>query len=336
MKFLVFILSLLFVPVAYAGMFNRQEVTATSQPTQPAKTTQPAQPVQPAPEVLVPFPVRIVATAAQDDCHNGTAVPKMMVRVRGLQGNDTFYGSGAIIDTEGDSAWVITAAHVCDKGTLSVWIGDKGYAADIEKVYKAQDIGILRIANPHITPLRATRLKKLLRGAGVAFSGFDGDDNYQTKNARVVGRHDGYYEIDTPARQGDSGGAVWDADGDLIGVVSGNAEGHLIVHELSDEIINCCWRHRPCPNPTPTPTPVIGPQGPPGADGKQGPQGIQGPQGPPGPPGNGSNVQPIQIQFEMLDKNGNIVSQTETVTVPFGHKVILKIIEPTATSGSKK
>lgn len=240
-------------------------------------------------------------------------------------------GTGTIVDSRkvaaGRVAAVVTAAHLFRDATQSAqyYVVAKGkrYNATVRHLDKTWDVAVLAIWDPGITPIALSE-KTPVRGDTGRLIGF-GQGSYR----QVVGRLTQYVaprknvpfewaEYSAASRDGDSGGPVLNAEGQLVGVISStNARATVgcCLPRLR-AILRCVlppYPRRPgviipkpvvvVPLPTPTPAPTPGPidydrlaeivlaklasdprfRGPAGPIGPPGEPGPQGPTGGAGP-----------------------------------------------------
>ena len=101
------------------------------------------------------------------------------------------------------------------------------------KLDDAWDLAAVGIWRPNVKPVPlATKIP--IRGDWLSIAGYGGGD-YRTASGRCTqyvapGRNQPFemVELSTEARQGDSGGPIFNADGELAGVLLGAKQGHTV------------------------------------------------------------------------------------------------------------
>ena len=174
-------------------------------------------------------PARPVTTNAQ------TPHPAV-VRIVAREGKTTSLGSGTLIHVTEDFGLVITNWHVVRdaKGPVEVIFPD-GFRSGgtVMKLDDAWDLAAVGIWRPNVKPVTlATRIPS--QGDWLSIAGYGGGD-YRTASGRCTqyvapGRDQPFemVELSTEARQGDSGGPIFNADGELAGVLLGAKQGHTV------------------------------------------------------------------------------------------------------------
>jgi hypothetical protein len=180
---------------------------------------------RPAFEACATAPTRIPFTSQRPH----PAVARIVVP----EGNATSYGSGTLIDVRDEYGLVVTNWHVVRDGTGEVEVifpdGFRSKARPL-KVDADWDLAALVIWRPRAAPVkladRAPQPGELLTICGY------GSGDYRA----ATGRCTQYYapsmdlpqhmvELDVEARQGDSGGPIFNDRGELAGVLFGAGEG---------------------------------------------------------------------------------------------------------------
>ena len=159
-----------------------------------------------------------------------------VVRIVAREGETTSLGSGTLIHVTEDFGLVITNWHVVRgaKGPVEVIFPD-GFRSGgtVMKLDDAWDLAAVGIWRPNVKPvLVATKIP--IRGDWLSIAGYGGGD-YRTASGRCTqyvapGRNQPFemVELSTEARQGDSGGPIFNADGELAGVLLGAKRGHTV------------------------------------------------------------------------------------------------------------
>lgn len=143
------------------------------------------------------------------------------------------YGSGTLIDVRGKFGMVITNWHVVRdaQGTIEVVFPD-GFSSKARalKVDSDWDLAALVIWRPPVDPVTISEVAPR-PGDRLTICGY-GQGNYRS----LTGRCTQYYaprldfprhmvELDVEARQGDSGGPIFNEQGELAGVLFGAGQG---------------------------------------------------------------------------------------------------------------
>jgi S1-C subfamily serine protease len=141
-------------------------------------------------------------------------------------GGLTSSGSGTLIGKTANRAWVLTNAHVIGNRVgcpVVSFPGDGSYAANVLKVGdpKVDDLALLVIRPPKAEPAafaRSLDTKGVLTIAGY------GEGSYREQQGRFERFLEGCCLISSAvARNGDSGGPVFDADGKLAACLFGRS-----------------------------------------------------------------------------------------------------------------
>jgi hypothetical protein len=145
----------------------------------------------------------------------------------------TSYGSGTLIDVRGDYGLVLTNWHVVRDGAGTIEVAfPSGYrsAARAIKVDRTWDLAALVIWRPDVDPVRlATQAPS--PGEPLTIAGY-GQGTYRAATGRCTqyvapGLNSPYemVELGVAARQGDSGGPIFNCQGELAGVLFGSGQG---------------------------------------------------------------------------------------------------------------
>jgi len=164
-------------------------------------------------------------------CRGPVAAHGSVVRVvnTGASGN-RYYGSGTLVDKDGDRGIVLTCAHLFRRevGAVVVVFGDaRRFAASLISVDQAWDLAALEILPPKAEPVAVAdgypRPGELLESCGYGREG-----RYWCNRGRALGyartattqTHE-TLQLTGSARDGDSGGPVFNQRGELVAVVWG-------------------------------------------------------------------------------------------------------------------
>lgn len=156
-----------------------------------------------------------------------------VVRVIAPENGGTSYGSGTLVDVRGDYGLVLTNWHVVSDATHTIEVlFPDGFrtAARVITTDRTWDLAALAIWRPNVEPVRlAARAPR--PGEPLTIAGY-GSGNYRA----VTGRCTQYVapslskpyemvEVSVAARQGDSGGPIFNTQGELAGVLWGAGWG---------------------------------------------------------------------------------------------------------------
>lgn len=141
-------------------------------------------------------------------------------------------GSGTLIDkaADGREGLVLTCAHLFDDGVGEVVVsfpGAKTHGAKLVAIDRDADLAALAISNP--TSPRAAVDFEIQQAEQVQACGFGAHGEYACATGPIVGAAASPGQssvlVGAAVRSGDSGGRVFDADGNLVAVVWGEANG---------------------------------------------------------------------------------------------------------------
>ncbi len=156
-----------------------------------------------------------------------------VVRVVAQERNAESHGSGTLIDVREDCGLVVTNWHVVRDAVGKIEVRFPGgfvSPARVRKADKVWDLAALVIWRPPVDPVRISR-QPPRRGEPLTIAGY-GPGPYRA----VAGRCTQYVspgvnyppemvELSAEARQGDSGGPIFNDQGELAGVLFGAARG---------------------------------------------------------------------------------------------------------------
>lgn len=159
-----------------------------------------------------------------------SSAPPQVVRIRNAQGNQASLGSGTLVDCNDMLGLVLSCGHLFREGvgTVTVTFPDgKQYGAKVLEVDQTSDLSALLIQAPGVEPWNVAEAAP--RPGEAIYSAGYGERGLYAINAGTVR---GYYTIrgDEPgqvlsisgaARQGDSGGPMFNARHQVVGVLFG-------------------------------------------------------------------------------------------------------------------
>lgn len=159
------------------------------------------------------------------------------VRIINSEGGSQSIGSGAIVDKNGDAALVLTCGHLFREGIGRVIViapSGRTYAARVLDVDSAWDMAVLIIGAPD-APAIPLAASPPAGSEDLAYAGYGPQGRFASGAGRLVGyvRMQGTATADTlqltgAARQGDSGGPIINACGQLVGLIVGT-NGRIVI-----------------------------------------------------------------------------------------------------------
>ncbi len=181
--------------------------------------------------IAVIVPSAIAGSRAQ--CVEGSCPPpglRAVVRIVHAVGRCRLYASGTVVHDDGRSALVLSCAHLFNEGTGRVWVvfsdGRQAGAAPLA-IDATWDLSALRINATGIEPIRLAA-EAPRPGEPLQHCGYGPDGAYRCSGGHARGYTNGAgtttFEtlcLAGAARDGDSGGPVLNARGELVGVVWG-------------------------------------------------------------------------------------------------------------------
>jgi S1-C subfamily serine protease len=146
------------------------------------------------------------------------------VRIRALGCDRLGTGSGFVLD----DGLIVTNRHVVGQPremTISTWDG-RSFDALVEGIALDADLAVLQIVGGDL-PVATLRTTTVVVGEPVAVIGYPGGGAATITTGRVIGFSDGpvldervpAIVVDAEVRQGNSGGPLIDAHGEVIGVI---------------------------------------------------------------------------------------------------------------------
>ncbi|HWB09074.1 MAG TPA: serine protease [Pirellulales bacterium] len=178
----------------------------------------------------------LVATGADPDANLPTESMRphpAVVRVIVPESGSTSYGSGTLVDVNGEHGLVLTNRHVvADASSPPTVLFADGFRslARVAKTDKDWDLAALVIWRPNVEPVPVAAMPPQ-PGDLLAIAGYGQGPyrlasgrctNYLAPNTRLPRE---MVELAAAARQGDSGGPIFNQQGELAGVLWGEGNG---------------------------------------------------------------------------------------------------------------
>jgi len=141
-------------------------------------------------------------------------------------------GSGTLVDvtSDGSQGLVLTCAHLFREGVGQLVVefpGGKRHGARLVAIDHQADLAALAIANPTSEPVRVNLLPT--NGEPLRACGYGSQGNYRCMTGNIIGEAvaEGQHslQIAGAVRSGDSGGGVFDGEGNLVAVTWGERDG---------------------------------------------------------------------------------------------------------------
>lgn len=167
---------------------------------------------------------------------HSAASSQSVVRIVNQLGKEQSIGSGTLVHRRGDYGVVLTCAHIFsdDVGQLIVFFeGGAARVAQVLAIDEKNDLASLLVARP---PADAVSLAKALppSGSPLASCGFGQQGRFLVNRGQSLGQvtledgePEGVVELSGAARQGDSGGPIFNARGQLVAVIFGS-DGNVV------------------------------------------------------------------------------------------------------------
>jgi len=162
----------------------------------------------------------------------------VVARIESATGPSLSCGSGVLVAASGTQAIVLTNWHVVRGSRHEVrvyWPDGSKSPARVVASDDAWDLAALVVARPSATPVTIAATAPRI-GEPLTIAGY-GPPPYRyreqrgpvTQYASPTNEHpEQFVELQATARQGDSGGPIFDARGELAGVLFGTRSGHTI------------------------------------------------------------------------------------------------------------
>jgi len=158
-------------------------------------------------------------------------IARGVVRIVNRLGKENSIGSGTLIEKKQDLGVVLTCAHLFSDGVgdLAVFFeGSTPRHALVIAIDKKNDLATLVVERPAASSIAvATTLPPA--GSPLASCGFGQEGRFQANHGRYLGQvtlehgeSSGVLELGGAARQGDSGGPIFDAQHQVVAVILGS------------------------------------------------------------------------------------------------------------------
>ncbi len=153
-----------------------------------------------------------------------------MARIIAPESNATSYGSGSLIAANEYYGIVVTNWHVIRDATSQIWVvfpGGFQSPATVMKIDRDWDLAALLIWKPNVQPLPVSTQAPQL-GERLTIAGY-GSGWYRAASGRCIeyfspggNQPAEIVELSVPARNGDSGGPIFNDRGEIAGVLFGS------------------------------------------------------------------------------------------------------------------
>jgi S1-C subfamily serine protease len=164
------------------------------------------------------------------------AVVPGIVRIVNQQGNEFSIGSGTLVERKQDVGIVLTCAHVFSDGVGDILVFFDGGAprrALLIATDDKNDLAAIAVARPGV-PAVVLATSIPATGAPLASCGFGQEGKLRVNRGELRGKvtlkdgeSEGVLELTGLARQGDSGGPIFDAQHRLVAVIMGS-DGEVV------------------------------------------------------------------------------------------------------------
>lgn len=209
----------------------------------------------------------VLAASASAQCTGGTcspgsSAPAAVVRVVNAAGNQRWYGSGTLVYKDDERGIILTCAHLFRETTgdvSAVFPDGTRFHAEMLAMDRVWDLAALEIAAPAASPVAIAgdypRPGEVLRSCG-----YGSDGRYRCNQGEMLGyarpASDQTYEtleLTGAAREGDSGGPVFNRQGELAAVLwgtDGRTVGGTYCGRIRKFLAAILARFRSAPQPT--------------------------------------------------------------------------------------
>ncbi len=198
--------------------------------------------------VLFPCPIcgGTGTTSAPAELVGGDPLPQpgrgsprpVVARIEAAEGPSKVGGSGVLVSSSGSTGIVLTNWHVVRSQRDSVtvhWPDGTKSPARVLASDDAWDLAALSVARPAADPV-AIAAQAPRRGDRLTIAGYGSAPHVYREESGIVtdylsptGRHpQQFVELKATARQGDSGGPIFDERGELAGVLFGTRDGRTV------------------------------------------------------------------------------------------------------------
>jgi hypothetical protein len=170
------------------------------------------------------------------ECPDGRCMPARpavphpaVVRVINQHGGSRSLGSGTLVEEDGQQPLVATCAHLFRDGVGNIVVEfprHGRHAAKVAALDEASDLALLQLPQVAASPVKIAA-QPPRAGDELTSCGYGPDGVFAVNRGRAAGyaSHDGrtfdVLELEGSARRGDSGGPIFNARGELAGVLFG-------------------------------------------------------------------------------------------------------------------
>jgi S1-C subfamily serine protease len=161
----------------------------------------------------------------------------VVARISAADGPSRIYGSGVLVEASGTTGIVLTNWHVVRShrhGISVSWPDGSTSPAKVLASDELWDLAALVVQKPAVEPVTITASAPRL-GDTLTIAGYGPAGKYLEQSGPVTdylspvkNTTRQFVEIRASARQGDSGGPMFNADGELAGVLFGQRDGRTV------------------------------------------------------------------------------------------------------------
>ena len=158
-----------------------------------------------------------------------------VVRILNEQGRERTFGSGTLVAKNDEQGLVVSCAHLFREYTGRITVmfpNNESFTARLLDVDAASDLSALLISKPGAPAVKVARdLPRI--GDSLISCGYGPHGQFATNHGRALGNlslqghKQDVLELTGSARQGDSGGPIWNNQGELAAVLFGT-DGHRV------------------------------------------------------------------------------------------------------------
>jgi hypothetical protein len=178
-----------------------------------------------------PFLFATLAPVAHASSPAAPPIARGVVRIVNRLGKENSIGSGTLIEKKQDAGVVLTCAHLFSEGVGDLVVFFEGSTprhALVIAIDKKNDLATLVVERPTAASIAVAKTLPPA-GAPLASCGFGQEGRFHANHGRYLGQvtlehgeSSGVLELDGAARQGDSGGPIFDARHQVVAVILGS------------------------------------------------------------------------------------------------------------------